>query len=135
MNRKQIIILVVGIVLIFVSELFPHWYYEDVDTSAKRTAGYHFITTTPAKKSADELRLLFAYSNEYPRRFPESVILKVNSKRQLLQQVFLGLFMLGLCLICKNNLSKQVRNAGVATILLGLLPLALWFLDLATRGV
>ena len=117
------------------SELFPHWYYEDADTSAKRTAGYHFVTTTPTKKNADELRALFAYENRNPRRFPESVELKKNGKRQAWQEIVITLFTLALCILVKANPSRRSRTIGIVVLQFGLPVLVLLILDVSIRGV
>jgi hypothetical protein len=124
-----------GIALIFVSELFPHWYYEDNNTSAKRTAGYHLVTTPPSKKGKDELTALFAYTNGNPPYFPGSVDLKKNRARQELQEIVITLFTLALCILVKTNPSRKSRTIGIVVLLFGLPVLAFLILEVSIRGV
>ena len=41
------------------SELFPPWEYLDGNTSASRSAGYHFYKSPPPVKSPEEMKHLF----------------------------------------------------------------------------
>jgi hypothetical protein len=60
MNRKQWLVLLVGTIVLVLSELFPPWLYEDENTSAVRPAGYHFISKPPKVGSSAEMKNLFA---------------------------------------------------------------------------
>jgi hypothetical protein len=71
MNPKQRKVLMVAIFLLFVTELFPPWLYEDSQTSRQYSAGYHFILSPePNLKSEDEMKRMFSItSNERPTSF------------------------------------------------------------------
>jgi hypothetical protein len=61
MTRKwlPLLVLVGGLSLWGLSELFPPWAYVDGNTSAVRSAGYHFYKSPPPVKSPDEMKHLF----------------------------------------------------------------------------
>ena len=61
MTRKWIPLFVVlgGLGLWGLSELFPPWQYRDGNTSASRSAGYHFYKSPPTVKSPEEMKHLF----------------------------------------------------------------------------
>jgi len=59
MNRRQLYILLIGVFVFTLSELFPAWLYEDENTSVRRSAGYHFLLTPPQVKSPTEMRKIF----------------------------------------------------------------------------
>jgi len=69
MNRKQWTILMVGIILFGLSELFPPWVYEDENTSVRRSAGYHLFTSPPKLKSPAEMRAIFSLGPNEPTKF------------------------------------------------------------------
>lgn len=69
MNKKQIALLIFGLTIFSLSELFPPWVYEDENTSAKRFAGYHFIYTPPKIKSPAEMRRIFSLRPEDSTQF------------------------------------------------------------------
>jgi hypothetical protein len=71
MNPKQRAVLIIGIILLFVIELFPPYLYEDSQTSRQYSAGYHFILSSePNLKSEDEMIKMFSItSNERSTHF------------------------------------------------------------------
>ena len=64
MNRKQWIVLTLAVALFSLSELFPPWLYKDGWTSARRSAGYHFILYPPQVKSPGEMKRIFSLPDE-----------------------------------------------------------------------
>ena len=69
MNRKQLSLLVLGALLFTLAELFPAWLYEDENTSAVRSAGYHLRFSPPKLKSPEEMRKIFGLKETEPTRF------------------------------------------------------------------
>ncbi len=61
MMRKWIplFVAVCGLGLWGLSELFPPWEYLDGNTSASRSAGYHFYKSPPPVKLPEEMKHLF----------------------------------------------------------------------------
>jgi hypothetical protein len=61
MTRKWIPLFVIvgGLGLWGLSELFPPWQYIDGNTSASRSGGYHFYKSPPPVKSPEEMKNLF----------------------------------------------------------------------------
>jgi hypothetical protein len=48
-----------------VSELFPPWVFRDSSTSARRSAGYHFLFSAPPKiKPQNEMREVFSIKTD-----------------------------------------------------------------------
>ena len=64
---KPLVVIVVGLLVWGLSELFPPWEYLDGNTSAVRSAGYHFYKYPPPVKSPEEMKKLFYRQN---RDFP-----------------------------------------------------------------
>ena len=56
---KPLIVVIVGLGFGALSELFPLWQYLDGNTSATRSAGYHFYKSPPPLKSPQQMRELF----------------------------------------------------------------------------
>ena len=56
---KPIAVIIAGLLLLALSELFPPWVYEDENTSGVRSAGYHFYKSPPAVKSPAEMKKIF----------------------------------------------------------------------------
>jgi hypothetical protein len=52
-------VIIAGLLLLALSELFPPWVYEDENTSGVRSAGYHFYKSPPAVKSPAEMKKIF----------------------------------------------------------------------------
>ena len=103
MNRKQWTVLLAGIVLFGLSELFPPWVYEDKSTSAKRPAGYHFFNEKPKVKSPAEMRAIFELRPNEPTRFTWAV--HRNLLRLFIQRCFLIAVTPGLILAFANRRS------------------------------
>ena len=66
---KPIAVIIAGLLLLALSELFPPWVYEDENTSGVRSAGYHVYKSPPAVKSSAEMRKIFNYRNGEATQF------------------------------------------------------------------
>ena len=64
---KPLIVVVIGLGIWGLSELFPAWEYLDGNTSASRSAGYHFYKSPPPIKSPEEMERLFNRSSDRGR--------------------------------------------------------------------
>jgi hypothetical protein len=98
LNRKQVIILVIGIALMILSELFPPWKHIDGDTSAVCLAGYHYYKNKPELKTNEEILRCFPYYQKQPRSFPYTYhistsksYLRLYAQRMLLSWLMLSL--------------------------------------------
>lgn len=61
-NAKAPILVIVGTLGLWcLSELFPPWQYVDGNTSAVRSAGYHFYQSPPLLKSPEAMKNLFQW--------------------------------------------------------------------------
>ena len=104
LNRKQKLVLLIGIALIVLSELFPHWVYFDANTSGHRPIGYQYYANPPQLKSWEEMLKL--YPNPVAGEdFMLHIEVQKDALRTLLQRAFLLLFMCGLLITFKRNLS------------------------------
>jgi hypothetical protein len=56
---EPLAVIVAGLALFALSELFPPWLYEDENTSAVRPAGYHFYKSPPLLKTPPEMKKIF----------------------------------------------------------------------------
>src|SRR5437016_14444269 len=86
MNRKQWTIMLAGIALFGLSELFPPWVYEDENTSVRRSAGYHVFNSPPKIESPAEMRAVFSLRPNEPTKF---MWVHVNGLRLYVQRFFL----------------------------------------------
>jgi hypothetical protein len=60
MTRKwKLIVVIIGLGIWGLSELFPAWEYLDGYTSASRSAGYHFYKSPPPLRPPEEMKRLF----------------------------------------------------------------------------
>jgi hypothetical protein len=98
MTRKwtPILVIVGALGLWGLSELFPPWEYLDGNTSAARSAGYHFYKSPPPEKSPEEMKKLFQRrEGDFPlsihvhRDYFQSIV-----QRALLLWLALNLFIL-----------------------------------------
>ena len=64
---KPIAVIICGLVLFALSELFPPWEYLDGNTSATRSAGYHFYKSPPPIGPPEEIKRLFNRSSDATR--------------------------------------------------------------------
>jgi hypothetical protein len=82
MTRKWLPLFVVvgGLGLWGLSELFPPWRYLDGNTSQSRSAGYHFYKSPPALKSPAEMKQLFD-------RRDDEIPLSIQVRRNYLQSI------------------------------------------------
>lgn len=104
MNKKQILIFVIGITLFVLSELFPHWVYFNRNTSGHRPIGYRYYANPPQLKSREEM--LELYPNPVAGDdFMLNLEVQKDAQRTLLQRAFLLLFTCGLLITFKRNLT------------------------------
>jgi hypothetical protein len=61
---KPLIVVVIGLGIWGLSELFPAWEYLDGITSASRSAGYHFYKSPPPLRPPEEMKRLFNRSSD-----------------------------------------------------------------------
>jgi hypothetical protein len=102
MNRTRWIILLTGVVLFGLSELFPPWVYEDENTSVRRSAGYHLFNRPPKLKSPPEMRAIFSLRPSEPTKF---MWVHLNGGRLLAQRLFLVAATPGLIFALANRRS------------------------------
>ena len=89
-------VIIAGLLLLALTELFPPWVYEDENTSGVRSAGYHFYKSPPAVKSPAEMRKIFNYRDGETTQF---MWVHRDGLQILAQRIVLGwLFFSGLIL-------------------------------------
>jgi hypothetical protein len=66
---KAVAVIVAGVALFAISELFPPWVYEDENTSVRRPAGYHFCKSPPPLKSPPDMKRIFNLRDGEPTQF------------------------------------------------------------------
>jgi len=88
MTRKwtPIVVIVGALGLWGLSELFPPWNNVDGNTSATRSAGYHFYRSPPAMKSPEEMKALF---HRREGDFPLSIHVHRNYLQSMAQRIVL----------------------------------------------
>lgn len=98
LNRKQVIVLMLGIALMVLSELFPPWKHTDGNTSADCRAGYHYYKNKPALKTKEEFLRCFPYYKDTLNLTPETFhvstsisCLQLFAQRMLLSWLLLSL--------------------------------------------
>ena len=126
MNRKQWTILLAGVVLLGVSELFPPWVYEDENTSVRRSAGYHLFNRPPKLKSAAEMRTIFSLQPSEPIKF---MWVHVNGVRLLSQRLFLIAATPGLVFALANQRSLIKILLAIAFLIAALCFLGVFAFD------
>lgn len=91
MTRKWIPLFVIlgGLGLWGLSELFPPWEYLDGNTSARRSAGYHFYKSPPPVKSPEEMKHLF-HRRDGDRMPPLSIHVQRDPLRLIAQRLVLA---------------------------------------------
>jgi hypothetical protein len=83
-------VVIAGLILLTLSELFPPWVYEDENTSGVRSAGYHFYKSPPAVKSAAEMKKIFNYRDGESTQFMwvHRDSLQIDAQRVVLAWLF-----------------------------------------------
>ncbi len=130
MNTKQRAVLILGIVLFTLSELFPPWLYVDYRFSTKRSAGYHYRFSPPALKSPGEMRQLFPFPGDDPAQYVE---VRLDKLRLYIQRIIITSFAIGLLLVWRERRPKLIFAAGVVFLCVGIAFLTL-FVQFATRA-
>lgn len=108
MKRKwtRILLIVGALGLWGLSELFPPWKYVDGNTSATRSAGYHFYKSPPAVKSPVEMKRLF---QRREGDFPLSIHVHRNYLQSKAQRIVLAGLALNLLILSFGCGSRLVR--------------------------
>src|SRR5262245_29694461 len=114
LNKGQKRVLLLGMALMILSELFPPWLYIDNNTSAKRSAGYHFIAIPPTVKSPEEMRMIFPQSYSW-----DAMSVSKNRARLYLQRMFIPLLTIGLFAFFKDRLSFSLKISSILIIFTG----------------
>jgi hypothetical protein len=123
MNIKQLIVLITAVVLFTMSELFPPWSYKDGMTSAKTSAGYHFIYNPPDVKSPGEMKEIFSLpDNDYLHHFT----VRRDLARLYGQRMILLFLMIGLLLIFDKRKTSSKKTFAVVSICIGVAFLAIY---------
>ena len=83
-------VIIAGLLLLTLSELFPPWVYEDENTSGVRSADYHFYKSPPAVKSPVEMKKIFNYRDGESTQFMwvHRDYLQVDAQRIVLAWLF-----------------------------------------------
>lgn len=123
MNSKQLRVLLLGVLLFALSELFPPWQYKDGWTSAEQSAGYHFLYSPPEVKSDDEMKKIFSISDHEP--VAHYIRVRIDKGRLFGQRIALVSLPLGLLLLLKERRSAIAFVLGGLLLLVGLASLAL----------
>jgi ABC-type multidrug transport system fused ATPase/permease subunit len=128
MNKKQIILVLTAVILFGLSELFPPWYYKDGWTSAKRSAGYHFLFHRPAVKTPAEMNKIFSLPDNGPSHH---FSVGRDSIRLYGQRMILLFLMVGLLLMLEERRRFLKTLFGVISLCLGFAFLAIyvWYIS------
>jgi hypothetical protein len=96
MSTKQWGILLVGVVLFSLSELFPPWQFKHVSWFRECPAGYHLFNSPPVLKSSNDLNWMCRSSDEpILQDFrAHKNITRLNWQRAILVSLTLGLLLL-----------------------------------------
>ena len=122
MNSRKLSILGVALVLLFLSELFPPWLYEDGWDSAKRSAGYHFINNPPKVKSSSEMKKIFLLPDSNP---PHFFTIQEDIGRLYSQRLSILFLTPGLLLTLSSQRSLSMMVVGGFFICIGIVFLFL----------
>jgi hypothetical protein len=120
MHSKQAQVLVAGTALIALMLLFPSWDYVDPDTSARSSAGHHFVLTPPKPRPAQEI---FG-----PPRFPHNVKVQLNKLDLIIQLLIVIPTTLGLAFLLAARRYVITTILGIAFLLVpvGIIAFILW---------
>jgi len=105
LNSKSKEILIFGAVVVVLMLLFPPWDYFDPDTSARRSAGYHFLLRPPEPLPVKDV---FG-----PPRYPHMVRVRKNDISLIFQLLITVSTALGLALLFRNNRSLTSIFLGI----------------------
>jgi hypothetical protein len=107
-------------VLVALMLLFPPWDYVDPDTSARSSAGYHFVLTPPQPRPAKEV---FG-----PPRFPHQVHVQSSTLRLIVQLLIVIPSTIGLAFLLEPRRYVITTLVGVGFLLipLGIVSFMFW---------
>jgi hypothetical protein len=123
MNTKQRAVLILGIVLFTLSELFPPWLYVATQFSAQRSAGYHYRFSAPVVKSPAEMRQLFPFPEDNPTQYK----VRLDYLRLYIQRFIITSLAIGLLLVWRERRPKLIFAAGGLFLCVGIAFIALFF--------
>lgn len=131
LNQKQKLVLVLGITLIALSEIFPPWVYFDSESSGHRHAGYHFFMNKPGLKSREEMLELYpgvAYDphSKADEDFLQHIRVEKDFVTIILQIFFLFFLTSGLLILFKKNFSIGWMIFAIIVFSVSLYFLTLW---------
>jgi hypothetical protein len=129
MNRKQLVVLTLAVALFSLSELFPPWLYKDGWTSARRSAGYHFILSPPEVKPPGEMKRIFSLPDEEMRH---GFTVREDYFRLYGQRLTLLFLMAGLLLLLDGRRAWAKAVFGGVVLCIGLGLLCLYVLYVST---
>ena len=86
-NWKPLLVVVSGLGIWALSELFPAWQYIDGNTSAVRPAGYHLYNSPPSVKSTAEMKKVFHWED---RDLPLAIRVRRDYFQSFAQRVVLA---------------------------------------------
>jgi hypothetical protein len=126
MNRKQVSVLAVTVILFSLSELFPPWLYEDGLNSAERSAGFHFILgADPQVKSYPEMKRLFSIPDNDPEH---GFTVRRDVARLLGQRILIPFVAIAVLLAFDYRKSTVRKILAGASACVGVISLGLYFL-------
>ena len=126
MNRRQWAVLIFGLALFSLSELFPPWLYEDGVNSAEQSAGYHLVFGhDPKVKTQAEMKRIFSLP---PEQEPHGFSIRKDIFRLYGQRLSLLFLMSGLVTLLSKRKSYARKVMGRGMIFLGCVVSMLYLL-------
>jgi hypothetical protein len=103
MNKKQKVVLLVGVAIIVLMGLIPPWYYHVVRTEDQRIAfegegGYAFLFSPPS--------FSLKSSSHYPFEDPRAIS-RINLSRLLVQWAVVAIATAGIVLVLKDDNGRE----------------------------
>lgn len=121
MNTRQKQIICTALFLLTLFILFPPWVYENTQTSAEYSAGYHFLFNPPKVKPNDEMRRQLSITDNVPTSF----IVKRGIHRLINEIIAVPFLTIGFILILSNKKSLGKTVLSSISLLIGSLFTAL----------
>jgi hypothetical protein len=124
MNTKQRVVLILGIMLFTLSELFPPWLYVNVRFSWKRPAGYHYRFSPPPVKWPGEWRRMSPFTEDDPAQYIE---VRIDYLLLYIQRIIITSLAIGLLLVWRERRPILIFAAGGLFLCVGIAFIALFF--------
>jgi hypothetical protein len=125
MNTKQRAVLILGIALFTLSELFPPWLYVDQRFSGKLSAGYHYRFNPPPMKWPDEMRQLYPFPEDDPAQY---IRVRIDYLLLYIQRIIITSLAIGLLLVWRERRPILIFAAGGLFLCVGIAFIALFFM-------